>query len=124
MSFSFEKLQAYTEARTLVSQVYKILGNFPKQEQYALTMQIQRSIISVPSNIAEGSGRHSFKEKIHFLDIALGSLMEAYCQLQIAVDLNYLDKATFEKLQYGFQITAKLISGLSRKFQEALPPNH
>ena len=120
MMFSFERLNAYSEARLLVAKVYGVLAVFPKNEQFALTAQIQRSIVSVPSNIAEGSGRHFLKEKIHFLDIAYGSLMEAYCQLQIALDLNYIDIDTFEDLKTGFYSTARLISGLSRKFQNDL----
>ncbi|MCM1491268.1 MAG: four helix bundle protein [Muribaculum sp.] len=88
--FSFEKLIAYKESRMLVVEVYKIIAKLPSNERYAIGPQLQRSIVSVNSNIAEGSGRISYKEKIHFIEIAFGSLYEAYSQLQLCVDLNYL----------------------------------
>ena len=88
--FQFEKLDTWKESRKLVVQVYKLLESFPKTEQYALCDQLRRAAISIPSNIAEGSRRMAIKEYVHFLEIAFGSLMEVYCQLQIAVDLGYI----------------------------------
>ena len=85
--FSFENLRVYQDARQLVVVVYRLSSKFPRTEAFALCQQLQRSIVSVPSNIAEGSGHRSVKEKIHFIEIAYGSLMEAYCQLEIASDL-------------------------------------
>ena len=87
--YSFEKLKVWQEAKKLVVDVYHLLDNFPKFEKYALCDQIRRAIVSVPSNIAEGSGRRSLKEQIHFLEISYGSLMETYNQLRIAIDLTY-----------------------------------
>ena len=87
--FSFENLLVYQKARILVKAVYKVQRQFPADERYVLGDQIRRSITSVTSNIAEGSGRESFKEKIHFLEISFGSLMEAFSQLQNAQDLDY-----------------------------------
>ncbi|MCQ2322963.1 MAG: four helix bundle protein, partial [Bacteroidales bacterium] len=66
-----------------------MLKKFPKLEQYALCDQIRRASISIPSNIAEGNSRNSNKEKIHYIEIAYGSLMETYCQLILSNDLNY-----------------------------------
>ena len=112
--FSFEKLDAYKNARSLVIEVYKILEKFPNSEKFALCDQIRRAIISVPSNIAEGSGRMSIKEKIHFLEIAFGSLMEAYCQLQIANDLNYILDEEFIVAKEKIIDVSKLLSGLRK----------
>lgn len=112
--FSFEKLDAYKQARNLVIEVYKLLEKFPISEKYALCDQLRRAIISVPSNIAEGSGRMSIKEKIHFLEIAFGSLMEAYCQLQIAVDLNYIWKEDLSIVNEKIIDVSKLLSGLRK----------
>ena len=89
-SYQFEKLTAWQKAKELAVAVYQIVNKFPQYEQYALSSQIRRAAISVPSNIAEGTGRVSVKEKIHFLEISYGSLLETYCQLQIAVELNYI----------------------------------
>ena len=83
MGFSFDKLEAYTSSRGLVKDVYDLTGKFPNTEKYGLSDQLRRAVISIPSNIAEGSGRSSIKEKIHFIEIAYGSLMEVYCQLQL-----------------------------------------
>ena len=64
--FSFRKLIVYNEARTLVKEVYILMNLFPKEEKYALCDQLRRSLISVPANIAEGMGRRSKREQIHF----------------------------------------------------------
>ena len=92
MEYSFEKLMVYQTARKLVKKVYILLRRFPTEERYGLCDQLRRSIVSVPSNIAEQSGRTSIKEKVHFLEIAYGSLMEAYCQLDLAFELVYITK--------------------------------
>lgn len=78
IEYSFQKLNAWQEAKRLVVDVYHLLDCFPRFEKNALCDQIRRAIVSVPSNISEGGERMSLKEKIHFLEIAYGSLMEAY----------------------------------------------
>ena len=110
--FQFEKLNAWQEARKLVANVYRLLEKFPKTENYALCDQLRRAAISVPSNIAEGTGRMAVKEQIHFLEIAFGSLMEVYCQLQIAVDLDYITLEDLQETKRQIFTTSKLISGL------------
>lgn len=110
--FQFEKLNAWQEARKLVINVYQLLEKFPNTEHYALCDQLRRAVISVPSNIAEGAGRMAVKEQIHFLEIAFGSLMEVYCQLQIAVDLGYITAEDFQIVKRKIFTTSKLISGL------------
>ena len=90
--FNFEKLNAYQNARLLVKDVYNLLDKFPQKEEFALKSQLRRAVVSIPSNIAEGMGRISDKEKVHFIEIAYSSLMETYCQLQLANDLNYITK--------------------------------
>ena len=119
-TFSFENLNAYKEAKSLVVDVYKLIAKFPQSERFALSAQLQRAIVSVPSNIAEGSGRVSYKEKIHFLEIAYGSLMEVYCQLQIAVDLGYITQEQFEGLRRLSFNVSKLLSGLRKSFEQKL----
>src|SRR5690606_15035286 len=74
----------------LVLDIYKITKNFPKEEIYGLTSQIRRSAISIPSNIAEGAGRNSKKEYVHFLYNSMGSLSELETQLMIAEKIGYL----------------------------------
>jgi four helix bundle protein len=112
MTYAFERLNAWKEARMLVVQVYQLLDKFPKFEKYALCDQIRRSIVSVPSNIAEGSGRISPKEQLRFYEIAHGSLMEAYNQLILASDLKYLDIQNLNDLQPQIDIVARMLNGL------------
>lgn len=114
--FSFEGLDVYKAARVLVSDVYRLQHKFPKYETYALGDQIRRSSSSVTSNIAEGSGRNSFKEKSHFIEIAYGSLMEAFSQLQIAQDLGYITDEDIDTIRPSFINVAKMLSGLKNYF--------
>ncbi len=111
-TYQFEKLDAWQESRKLVVEVYKLLRKFPQEERYALCDQLRRAVISIPSNIAEGNGRISIKEHIHFLEIAYGSLMEVYCQLQVAVDLGYITNEDFNHVKPLIFTTSKLLSGL------------
>lgn len=85
-SYSYKNLEAYKEAKELVLVVYRLLKKFPKEETYALCDQLRRAVVSVPSNLAEGSGRYSTKEQLHCLEISYGSLLEVECQLDIAHD--------------------------------------
>ena len=92
---SFEKLEAYQWARKYVRLVYRLSDCFPAKEDYALTSQIRRAAVSVTSNIAEGTSRSSQKDKVHFLEIAYGSLLETVSQLQIAMDVGYISEAEY-----------------------------
>ena len=112
MAYAFENLSAWKESRKLVIAVYQLLDNFPKFEKYALCDQIRRSIVSVPSNIAEGSGRISPKEQLHFYEISYGSLMEAYNQLILAADLNYIGGDNLEGLKPQIDAVARMLNGL------------
>ena len=119
-TFSFLDLRVYKESKELVKSVYQILDKFPKHEVYALGDQLRRAVTSVPSNIAEGSGRYSVKEKIHFIEIAYGSLTEVLCQLDIAHDLNYITDKEFNDEQERISIIGKQLSGLRTSFQKQL----
>ena len=110
--YSFEKLKAWQEAKKLVVEVYHLLDGFPQFEKYALCDQIRRAIVSVPSNIAEGTGRMSIKEQIHFLEVAYGSLMETYNQLLIAIELTYITEESVETIKPSIDAAAKMINGL------------
>ena len=112
MSYAFEKLKAWQESRKLVVIVYQLLDKFPKFEKYALCDQIRRSIVSVPSNIAEGSGRISPREQLHFYEISYGSLMEAYNQLILASDLKYIDNQNLKDIQPQIDVVARMLNGL------------
>ena len=120
IEYSFQKLKVWQEAKKLVVDVYHLLDEFPKFEKYALCDQIRRAVVFVPSNIAEGSGRKSLKEQIHFLEIAYGSLMETYNQLLIAIELTYITEECVETIKPSIDAVAKMINGLSNSYTEKL----
>ena len=114
MEFTFEKLDVWRKSRKLVKEIYALTASLPNIERYALANQIRRSAISIPSNIAEGSGRPSVKERVRFTEIAYGSLMECYNQLILSVDLGYTDYAQLEALKPNIEEVAKMLSGFRR----------
>ena len=118
--YTFFDLRVYKESKELVKSVYTLLDRFPKYETYSLGDQLRRAVVSVPSNIAEGSGRFSVKEKIHFLEIAYGSLTEILCQLDIAHDLNYINDEEFNTEKEKINVIGKQLSGLRASFQKQL----
>ncbi len=117
--FSFQKLLVWQKSRELVKRVYFVLDKLPSSERFSLAAQLRRAVISVPSNIAEGSAKESPKDQVRFIEIAYGSLMEVFCQLQLAEDLNYLSNEDFENLVTLIREIAKMLSGLRRSKQSA-----
>ena len=122
-SFSFFELRVYKESKDLVKLIYQLLENFPQCEIYALGDQLRRAVISVPSNIAEGSGRFSYKEKNHFIEIAYGSLTEVLCQLDIAHDLKYITDEEFNTVKERINLIGKQLSGMRTSFQKQIGAN-
>ena len=112
MDNSYKNLDVYTRSKELVKKVYDVVNKFPLEERFALSSQIRRAIISVPSNIAEGLSRTPLKEQCHFLDIAFGSLMEADCQLEIACDLKYITQEEYNSIYKIITDVARMIRGL------------
>ena len=109
---SFTDLTAWSEAHGLVLFIYKSTRNFPVEERFGLTSQIQRAAVSISSNIAEGFSRNSQMEKRQFYYHALGSLTEVQNQLLIARDLGYLSKIEFKRGADQTIIISKLVNGL------------
>ncbi len=110
--FSFEGLRVYQAARHLVKDVYVLVNKLPAIENFALSSQIRRAIVSVKANIAEGSGRNHAKDKAHFIDMAYGSLMETYSELETATDLGYITEEEVKKIKPTFVDVGKMLSGL------------
>ena len=118
--FAFENLEAYKVARLLVRDIYQLQNKFPKEERFALGDQIRRSSTSITSNIAEGAGRNSMKEKIHFIEIAFGSMTESFSQLQNAQDVGYIEESEVEALRPQFNHVAALLSLLKKSYEDKL----
>ena len=121
--YDYKELDVYKESKRLVTMVYALLKKFPKEEQYALCDQLRRAVISVPSNVAEGLGRYSAKEQVHFIEIAYGSLREVDCQLDIACDLNYISVEDMRDVQTQIARTGALLSGVRSWRVEEKDPN-
>ena len=118
VDFFYRKLKVYHRSIQLVVDVYALTKQFPSHEQFALTNQIQRAVISVPSNIAEGMGRFSIKERIHFVEIACGSLMETMCQLEIASHLGYISEEQFETQDSNVSEINKMLIALRKSLED------
>ena len=120
VTFSFEKLDAYVYSRDLVKEIYKLQKRFPKEEIYALGDQVRRAAASITANIAEGCGRSSAKEKVHFVEIAFGSLTESFSELQIAQDLGYITEDELNNLRPKFSQVARILSGLRKALTDSI----
>jgi len=114
---NYQDLLAWQKAMDLVEVGYRLTKQFPKEESFALTSQLRRALVSVPSNIAEGEGRNSPAEFSRFLNIAHGSLREVETQLLIAQRLNYLSDADLKSALALASEAGRLIQGLRRSLE-------
>jgi four helix bundle protein len=111
---SYRDLKVWQTAMDLVEAVYRLCGELPDSERFGLKSQIQRSAVSIPSNIAEGFGRGSVKEYSRFASIARGSLMELETQLALMVRLNLVQRETVLPLWEKAQSIGKMLTALRR----------
>ncbi|MDX2133855.1 MAG: four helix bundle protein [Saprospiraceae bacterium] len=111
----FRKLEVWQDAMNLVQQVYRITGEFPAVEKYGLAQQLQRSAVSIPSNIAEGCGRSSDNVFSHYLDLANGSAFELETQLLLSAQLNYAAEQHIQPLIEATQSIQRRLYALRRK---------
>ncbi len=89
---NFKELKKWQKGRALVKEIFLLTQNFPKEEQFILVDQMRRDSVSIPANIAEGSGRGSNKDFSRFIDIAMGSAFELESLIYIGYDLDYYDE--------------------------------
>ena len=120
MTQNYRDLIAWQKAMDLVEHVYAATKAFPGDERYGLTMQLRRAVVSVPSNIAEGQGRRSRNEFVHFLSVAHGSLREVETQLLIAVRLGYLRREVSTPVLELSDEVGRLVSGLARSLDRGV----
>ncbi|SFN63699.1 four helix bundle protein [Bizionia echini] len=109
-------LEIWKKNRLFCAEIYSITSKFPENEKFGLTNQLRRASISIPSNIAEGSSRHSNKDFTRFLQIAIGSAYEIKTQLLIAPDLNFINKDELDSLLNSLDAIIKMTS----KFKSTL----
>jgi four helix bundle protein len=110
--YSFERLDVWKQSKNFVVKIYHLTDNFPSEEKFGITSQLRRAAISVPTNLAEGSGRKTNKDKAHFTQIAFGSLMEVLNLLIIATELGFINNVNFKTLREDLEEISKMLSGL------------
>ncbi len=115
---SYKDLLIWQKGIRIVILVYKIVKSFPQDELYALTSQLKRASVSVPSNIAEGYGRNTDKSFSHFLDISRGSLFEVETQLIIAKELDFInDVFLYDTILKLIEEESKMINAFSKSLK-------
>jgi len=115
---TYRDLLVWQKSLILVTNIYKASKSFPKDETYGLTSQIRRCAVSIPSNIAEGYGRKSTSDYIRFLNIATGSLYELQTQLEICLNLQHLNKSSFDELYESSREIERMLSSLTKKLND------
>ncbi len=114
---TYRELIVWQKSMSLVTLIYKISRDFPEYEKFGLSSQIQHCAIYVPSNIAEGYGRNSLNDYIRFLNISNGSLYELQTQIEIAFNLEYIEKKIFERVYEYSREIERMMSSLIRSLK-------
>lgn len=116
-SSNYKELKVWQKAMDLTVEVYKLVKLLPKEETYALSDQMRRAVVSIPSNIAEGQGRNSDKEFIQFLSFARGSLWELETQIEICLRIGYIDQSLTTNIYNLIAEISKMINVLSNSLK-------
>jgi four helix bundle protein len=113
-----KRLDVWRESLDLVELIYEITKFLPREEDYGLKSQMRRAAISVPSNIAEGLTRRTINDKLHFLNIAQGSLSEIDSQVELCLRLKNFNKTNFENIETHLVEIQKMLNGVSRSLRK------
>lgn len=117
---SYKNLIVWQDSRRLNREIYNLVFKFPRFELYALSDQLRRACVSVTSNIAEGYGQGSLRNRLHYLYMARGSLYETETQLLVAVDLGFVNEADIQAALNLEEKIAKMLNGLIRANEERI----
>jgi len=112
MKFAFEDLIVWQKSVSMVKDIYKLSNTFPKDEKYGIVSQIRRSALSVSSNLAEGSGKMTTKDKANYTSIAFGSLMETMNLLIISKEVEFIDATILDKFRTQIAEIARMLTSL------------
>ena len=115
---NYKKMKIWNEGISLSTIIYQNTKSFPTEELFGLSNQMRRSAVSIPSNIAEGSSRNSYKDFNHFLSIALGSCFELETQITISKNLFYIDDSVFSELSTKLILLQKKIYRFKKKLEK------
>lgn len=116
---TFKDLLVYQKSLNFVEMTYSLTKKFPLDEKFGLTNQLRRALVSIPSNIAEGSQRRTKKELLQFLFIAYGSLAEVETQLELCRRFGYISTAQVQKTMNDHTEISKMLRAYIRKIQES-----
>jgi len=112
--FSFEKLKVWQKSRDLSATIYTLTKSFPKEEQFGLVSQMRRCVISISSNISEGTGRQTGKDKARFTQIAFGSALELLNQLILCNDLEFISDENYKINREKLTEIMAMLDGLQK----------
>lgn len=110
--YSFEKLEVWKASIKFAKSIYKTTKEFPSEEKFGLTSQLKRAVISISSNIAEGSGKNSLKDQARFSEMAYASLLEVLNQLILAHELEIINEQTLNDLRFELESLSKQLNAL------------
>ena len=114
--YSFEKLEVWIEAKEFTKTIYKLTSVFPDSEKFVMVSQLRRVVISICSNIAEGSARNSYKDKAHFTTMAFSSAVEVLNQIIISFELGFITETQYQDSRISLESITNKLNGL-RNFQ-------
>jgi four helix bundle protein len=112
--FNFEKLEVWHKAIDYADLVYSVTRMFPGDERFGLTNQMRRAAVSISSNIAEGTSRHSKIDFARFVEIATGSVFEVVSEATVGLRQGFLDKADYNRLYIAAEEQSRMLSGLRK----------
>ena len=112
--YSFEKLDVWKLSKELSLKIYKITEKFPESEKFGLTSQLRRAAVSIPTNLSEGSGRSTGKDKAYFTQLAFSSLMECLNLLIIANELKFITENDLKNLRELIEVLSQKLSNYRR----------
>jgi four helix bundle protein len=115
---SYRDLIVWQKSMEMITLIYQLIKQFPDDEKFGLTIQLKRCSVSIPSNIAEGYGRNYTKDYVRFLNISRGSLYEMQTQLQVALNLNFVDELALEKINNLSVEIEKMLNSLIKKLND------
>ncbi len=114
---NYKELKIWKGGCSLVKKIYEVTKHFPSSEMYGLVSQMRRAAVSVPSNIAEGTGRASDKDFLRFLKMTTGSLFELETQLILAHELDFIDEVSFEELSKAVSSLIKMVYSFNKSIE-------
>ena len=120
MTTNFKEVVAWQKAHAFVLETYRVTAGFPQYERFGLCSQFQRAAVSIAANIAEGYRRDGIKDKLHFLNIAQGSLEECRYYILLSKDLGYIDNDKYEQLNISIEDASRMLNKYYKGISERI----